>query len=78
MGDEVHGNDVSFPLRNIQRLQHTTRPLMLNLRFLTHQAGSDVISHICLYTGPLESSFQIFIHLSHTWVYAKTTLMPLI
>jgi len=42
--NEVHGNVVPFPLRNIQRLQHATRPLMLNLRFLTYQTRSDIIS----------------------------------
>ena len=78
VGHEVHGNTVPLPLRNIKRLQRTTRPLVFNLRFLTHQAGCHIICHIYLHTSPPKGFFQIFIHVSHTWMYAKMALMSLL
>ena len=52
------------------------RPLMLNLGFLTYQARCYKVSNVGFHPIPPEGLFQILIHLSHTWVYAKTTFMP--
>jgi len=49
---------------------------MFNLSLLAYQAQRYKVGNIGFHPIPPEGLFQILIHLSHTWVYAKTTFMP--
>ena len=77
MSYKIHGNTIPFPLRDIQWLKCTPWPLMFNLGLLTYQARCYEVGNVDFHSIPPERLFQILIHLSHTWVYAKTTFMPL-
>ena len=50
---------------------------MFNFGLLTYETLSNKVCHIRLHFVPPKRLLQIFIHLSHTWMYAKTTLMTL-
>src|SRR4030066_1087818 len=72
---KIHGNTIPFPLRHKQRLQHSRRLLMLNLRFLTHQTSINKLNNTLLHSWPPKQLLQILIHLPCSRMNTQSTSM---
>jgi hypothetical protein len=66
--NEIHIDVFPFPGRNIQRLQQSRMPHMINLDPSTRVAFCNIVSSLTFHTGPPELCLQIMIHLCAAWV----------
>jgi hypothetical protein len=72
---KVHHNLISFPLRNLQRLQQTCGSLMFCLDPLTNVASGHILCYLSFHTVPPESLLQVLVHFLATRVYIICCLM---
>jgi hypothetical protein len=72
---KIHPNLIPFPLRNLQRLQQTRRPLMLYLDSLTTVAYGNILCDLPFHSVPPESFLQVLVHLLATSVYGISYIM---
>jgi hypothetical protein len=72
---KVHSDLIPFPLRNLQRLQETCRPLVLCLNSLTTVIYNHILCYLPFHTVPPESFLQVLVHLLATGVYRICCLM---
>jgi hypothetical protein len=72
---KVHSDLIRFPLRNLQWLQQTYRPLVFCLDPLTIVAYSHILCYLPFHTVPPESFLQVLVHLLATRVYRICCLM---
>src|SRR5215216_5829093 len=61
--DEVHLDMVPFPLRNRDRLQSSSRPLMFCLDTTANVTLSNIVSNVLLHVRPPESLTNVLVHL---------------
>jgi hypothetical protein len=66
---KVDPNLISFPLRNLQRLQQTCGPLMFCLDPLTTVVSGHIFCYLFFHTVPPESLLQVLVHFLATKVY---------
>jgi hypothetical protein len=52
--NEIHTDVFSFPGKNTQRLQQSSRPHIINLDLSTRVAFRNIASSLALHTGPPE------------------------
>jgi hypothetical protein len=72
---KVHSDLISFPLRNLQRLQQTYRSLMFYFNPLTTVTYSHILYYLPFHTIPPKSFLQVLVHLLTTRVYRVCCLM---
>jgi hypothetical protein len=66
---KVHPDLISFPLRNLQRLQQTYRPLMFCFNPLTTVTYRHILCYLPFHIVPPESFLQVLVHLLATRIY---------
>jgi hypothetical protein len=72
---KVHPDLIPFPLRNLQWLQQTCRPLIFCLDPLTTIAYNHIPCYLPIHIVPLESFLQVLVHLLAIGVYRICCLM---
>jgi hypothetical protein len=72
---EIYSDLIPFPLRNLQWLQQTCRPLMFCFNPLTTVTHSHILCYLLFHTIPPESFLQVLEHLLTTRVYKVCCLM---
>jgi hypothetical protein len=66
--NKIYADVFPFPSRNVQRLQQSSRPQMINLDPSTHVSFYHIVSSLVLHSISPELCFQIMIHLHATGV----------
>jgi hypothetical protein len=72
---KVHPDLIPLPLRDLQRLQQTCRPLMFCFDPLTTVTYNHILCYLPFHTVPLESFLQVLVHLLATRMYKICYLM---
>src|SRR5215216_1220630 len=75
--DEVHLDMVPFPLRNRDRLQNSSRPLMFCLDMTANITLSNIASNVLLHVRPPESLSNVLVHLGATGMNRQRRIMSL-
>src|SRR5215216_6136023 len=75
--DEVHLDMVPFPLRNRDRLQSSSMPLMFCLDTTTNITLSNITSNVLLHVRPPESLTNVLLHLGATEMNRQRRIMSL-
>jgi|SRR5688572_5018274 hypothetical protein len=72
---KVHPNLIPLPLRNLQWLQQTYRPLMLCFNSLITVAYGHILCDLPFHSVPPESFLHVLVHLLAARVYGISYLM---
>jgi hypothetical protein len=75
--DEIHSNFFLLPLRYLQKLQHPSESLMLDLDSLTCVAKSNILSNVSLNSVPPIVCLEIMVHLIPSEMNGISGLMSL-
>jgi hypothetical protein len=75
--DKIHGNLFPLPLSHLQRLQQSSRSLMLDFDSLTSVEKSNILSNAPLHSVPPISSIEIMVHLIPSWMNGISGLVRL-
>jgi hypothetical protein len=73
--DKIHGKLFPYPLRHLQRLQHSSRSLMLSFNSLTSVAKSNILGNVSLHTISPISGLEIMVHFIPSWMNGISGLM---
>src|SRR5215216_7570944 len=73
--DEVHLDMVPFPLRNRDRLQSSSRPLMFCFDTTANVTLSNITSNVLLHVRPPESLMNVLLHLCTTGMNRQRRIM---
>jgi hypothetical protein len=75
--DKIYVNLFPLPLRHLQRLEQSSRSLMLNFDSLTSVTKGNILSNVSLHTIPLISVLEIMLHLIPSWMNGISGFMSL-
>jgi hypothetical protein len=75
--DKIYGNLFPLSLKHLQRLQQSSRSLMLDFNSLTSVTKSNIFDNISLHTIPPISSLEIMVHLIPSWMNGISGLVSL-
>jgi hypothetical protein len=75
--DKIHSSLFLLPLRCLQRLQHPSRSLLLDLDSLTGVVKDNILDNISLHFIPPIGCFEIMVHLIPSWVNGISGLVSL-